>query len=993
MKNAIAKTTSLLVLVLTLSSSTSAMDNLKGSYTDLPDELKPLSLLDGALIRNTELLSTVYQETTPSEEINPPAIKLSKNIFHFIEETGEFRLSDLNVKSMEPLISNLVFLFLWHQIQQKLNSLIKQNKEQTKKIKIIEQAQKTIKKQIALKLTNIGTARKNILFEIPWKTARLIFLSALWEFKQTNDFNYQKLLKEKLLKACEELLKIKPLPPQITELLDSIDEKAKVIPLQKTKKVKTTPSVKTLFNKKLIDQLTDEEFEALAIYLVEISSGLSLHAPIIKYQEGIITIDNKKINFPDCIETTVRNLINLLAFNTKTGMLSLEELQKKTDKELPQQVKDFYTKFPNFALGLVPENATEEQKTQITNTHKQSQKNIAAHDAWAEILSQRKNIKYHEKGYDIEPTWANLIILVNSLLGEPWFNEPTEYPKNPVKFANEHLEKLVALFGTTNIEAFSKENGVNADDPNTTLPIFRRPLVELSAKETKEDSAAKSAEEENEDHGLTLLFTILLTEDHGYLKYAKNTLEMHFSKEALQAHPIFWFMTPPQTWPETPMTILPLYSTDLNNPDLLSELLQTLPAIHFEWFPVIKKYIEDDLDENQKAISLFNLADGILASKALTSKQKEQITNLITTTVQKILTNLTAAVSIEKIRKELQPESIAALTEGIKKLIEEESSIEGPLILAIFNLLAKDPMLDLSWAIPIAIKILNEQTVFVTNRDEYSFFKTILSQNTDIANLILKEIAKSFSQPKGKINLQLLEITLNANTKLQEEPINSIIDAATAKIKLKKASYSETAKNVLTCLLENELALASIKKWLKKIYIEQRTKEIERAGNEILEKILKNNPEDALAEEIILDFLTTETLREGQPAAHAYETYIARLLNAMAFTEKLFDKIIKIEVEDGSRLIFIYKILLAKNDDDLNNIYQKILFNIVNVLPTLCQTELNEETSEVIFGEFDEILNYLIGAIKENRIKSSPNDIAIINSCLKGKQNNAPEED
>lgn len=109
----------------------------------------------------------------------------------------------------------------------------------------------------------------------------------------------------------------------------------------------------------------------------------------------------KELTFPDCGETSLRNLINALIYDNTTGTFSVEKLKKMGAVE---QVINYYTKYNSpAALSLYEQ---------------------ASHDDWAWVVSKQdwnsvNDVRYANEGVcDIDAGITNMFKLVHNLFPE-----------------------------------------------------------------------------------------------------------------------------------------------------------------------------------------------------------------------------------------------------------------------------------------------------------------------------------------------------------------------------------------------------------------------------------------------------------------------------------------------------------------------------------------------------------------------------------------------
>jgi hypothetical protein len=191
-----------------------------------------------------------------------------------------------------------------------------------------------------------------------------------------------------------------------------------------------------------IKTVCNDWLESLAIsYLVNISE-----LPIYSYKSTSIYIDKTIFKFPDCGETSVRNLLNICFFNKKTQRF---EVPNTAIDEL----KIFYETFTKFS-----DQSSSEKKVIFG-------KKLDSHEAWAEVVSNLnkkkslelgiiKYLKSDGKGYEFEidsganeQNKSNIFYVISILLGIEYTDGIDG--KVGVDALELFLEKIMGSFGCT----------------------------------------------------------------------------------------------------------------------------------------------------------------------------------------------------------------------------------------------------------------------------------------------------------------------------------------------------------------------------------------------------------------------------------------------------------------------------------------------------------------------------------------------------------------
>ncbi len=570
-----------------------SIDSLQGSYTCLPQELKVLSLLDGAIALETNMIKRAYK--TDVDILDHNSLNLIKKLFHIISTTGHFSLSKkLDYKHLvQQLITNLVCL--------QIRNLTDPAFDISQFLVPLEKKQDAEPEMSSI--TFLTKSNPEI--------ARLTLLAALWYFKsRISNFDYEKLLQETLVKTCKEILETNP-SPEIKNRITKIREAADLIG-------KATTEIITTYKK--------FDYETTALEALKNLRGNKEYPEALEQTfQANISINKKKCSpFADCVETLLRNLINSIAYDKNAGEISIKNLPIEASKELVE----FCKQYNHFELKSMPKaknftsNAEKKDFKQLTdqiidfNNH--SQKNKAAYNAWAELVSAIPGVWYvlqstedESPNYEIEPTFANLIIVTNHLLNHKWFPALTQHPQgeNLHKFVQEYLPKFIELFGSTadDLEDFTDYG---------TLTINHANLYEFSIK---------------------------LSKGHGYMEYLEEPINLpYLSKDELQEYPSLWLLQNVQQWQELPEHIFYLFAQSIDNPNFIRELPEKLHKITYPWYTVINQLINGRLNDTDLGLSKTKM---LLSKKFINTEDFDNVSeetkaNLITTSVNLVIKNM-----------------------------------------------------------------------------------------------------------------------------------------------------------------------------------------------------------------------------------------------------------------------------------------------------------------------------------------------------------------
>ena len=554
------------ISLLTITSMHAAsIADLKGSYAELPEALRELSLLDGAIALETNMLKRIYQFDTISP-VKKESIQLVKDLFYIIPETGEFGLS----KKINPddLMNKLITNMLIRWLMQSIHHGSENKKQQNPAIP-----------ELAKQLIQIGNAVPERFKSAQYDFAMATIKGALWYIKKNvNNFSYPEELKNAWRVLYENLLKSPNIKEnsQIKEMLGNINTAIEGLSTNPTEELNNELETTTYTT----EELDPNKYETLVVTLLQNLTGKETHPEKLEQiWNAQVTINGTTYAFADCVETLMRNLINILAYDLKSQALSTAKLTKKFPNA-KEVIVNFYTKYPTI----------------------KDQKNPEAYNAWAQLVSDIQGVKYNppkgesNKTYDLEPSYPNLIMLTNYLLGLDWFEQPATYPEDPETFTKEHINQFVALFGT-------------AKD------------TELKNLEEYGDLTITNQDE-------TVTFTIKTTSSHGYMQYTtQQTSIPSISIKNYQAYPQLYNITQVTKWLNTPEHIIHLFAQPIDEADFSSRLPEILATIPYTWMLFVENLLGKHPDQDVARKAIINLYKKLIKNIAQYNEmEKKNIT-------------------------------------------------------------------------------------------------------------------------------------------------------------------------------------------------------------------------------------------------------------------------------------------------------------------------------------------------------------------------------
>ena len=560
-----------------------SLESLKGSYAGLPEELRELSLLDGAIALETGMLERLYNAEVVPSLLQQESIRLIKKLFSIIPANnnqpqvheagfvdGQFRLSkgvaDSDGKK-NKLLKNL--LILW------LIKIVK-NREGIA-IELKETAISDLKSLLVRDHAFTATLFKDADTDIAVTALKGVF----WAIKNTIvekevPFQHEDQLKM-AWKSLKEILE-KKFPRQegvMRKLIAQLDPLMKLLKSASSEYQPEEITENAIINIAQQD-FTPESYEQFAVGMLKLISGDAYHPKALNQSEQNlkVVINGKEINFVDCVETLIRNLINILAYDRETRSFRPEALKEKF-KDLQPELFNFYKAYPSM----------EQQRT------------WDARIAWESLVSNIQGVTYNhtdkDNSHEITGSYSNLIIALNHLLGMGWFDELTEPPKNMEDFAREHIDKLISLFGKL---------------------------------KTREDSkiTIKSVDEK-------YVFYIHVYAGHGYMKYERGSESIKICKPNMYtAYPQLYNLMLWSSWPQVPSKLIHLFSQPIEDLDFCAKIIKEMKVIPYSWIPQLQKFLGKHTTDNMSKVEIINMYLKVIADLESQKEYQEYRNELIT---------------------------------------------------------------------------------------------------------------------------------------------------------------------------------------------------------------------------------------------------------------------------------------------------------------------------------------------------------------------------
>lgn len=315
------------------------------------------------------------------------------------------------------------------------------------------------------------------------------------------------------------------------------------------------------------------------------------HPPIISYSKpGIDPLVNCKEKgneknyrcFSDCMDTTIRNLINFLCYNSQTKLFDVTLLESRLGNPIHKSLKDFYIKNPDpnkagddpahndwaqTVISNIPFVIYRRTLPQPTSTFTDPRfikiENPSA--SLAEFLKQNSIELLTEKApaYEIVTSLKTLIIVLNHLLGIKLFiganGDITEEEFLNEHFIKTYLPKIITAFRTSLPYDFSLED---IDKRDYTDKQIRLPL--------------NLTFEQPEFYSINL--TIGTKRGHGEIIFTpdqeKTAIQPQLSLPSKAPISYILTMENPTNFSNTQTCFLWLFSQPLDNPDRAFDVLK-----------------------------------------------------------------------------------------------------------------------------------------------------------------------------------------------------------------------------------------------------------------------------------------------------------------------------------------------------------------------------------------------------------------------------------
>ncbi|MFA6527828.1 MAG: ankyrin repeat domain-containing protein [Candidatus Babeliales bacterium] len=223
---------------------------------------------------------------------------------------------------------------------------------------------------------------------------------------------------------------------------------------------------------------------------------------------------------PDCMETTVRNFVQHLAFDQRTGTFSVDVLQKLKGENalpLPESLVKFFSTYPDGASAV----------------------SSKAHNEWYKMMSAIPGMPpegYNCDGkHELNPSYRNLIIVLNHIFGLGLFNQKAI--KDP-KFVSTYLPKVFEKIGTpvrlpADIDAKDAQAGVVPIDVKLDKLWDREPYMvtfninhhlhsEFKSEEAQAVHIKALDEQADEQLKQGTSTTVFLLSEEGFKKYLEK---------------------------------------------------------------------------------------------------------------------------------------------------------------------------------------------------------------------------------------------------------------------------------------------------------------------------------------------------------------------------------------------------------------------------------------------------------------------------------------
>jgi len=405
--------------------------------------------------------------------------------------------------------------------------------------------------------------------------------------------------------------------------------------------------------------LTHDNIQKLYEKFVFIQLSPTNFPPELSYSTATITNGSESASFADCMDSTIRNVINFLSYNPQTGLFDPALLAQRLGTTLHPSLKAFYNKHD------IPVSAGETNvhsdwaQSVISNIPFVSYDSALPHKARTsdlgfikipEALSPKldtflKDKKYtvldnSEIAYELNPSMKNLIIVLDYLLGLQLFTEePLEKAFIRTDFVEFYLPKLAAALKTSLPEIFVETALKEIDKRDYTFEPITLPLI-LEFLEPIEYVTG---------------ITIKTTSGHGQFFSPESRSSMKQPRLiTLEGISTSLLTTNPNFLTDEETTFLWLFSQPIDNPDFANNLLDEKIKLNKDSVNLLIFVAQKHPDEIRKfqmmehiytqALSN-NLTSDTIVTKAI--KAAQEAVNSTNSEVQKSGLNLFLAL-VEK---------------------------------------------------------------------------------------------------------------------------------------------------------------------------------------------------------------------------------------------------------------------------------------------------------------------------------------------------------
>jgi len=309
------------------------------------------------------------------------------------------------------------------------------------------------------------------------------------------------------------------------------------------------------------------------------------HPPLISYAKPGIdpTIDCKKESadyrcFADCMDTTIRNFINFLCYNSQTKLFDVTLLENRLGTTVNTSLKDFYTKNPDPNKAGNDPAHNDWAQTVISNipfvfyrrmlpkpmSQSDDPKFIKVKTSTPKLIEFLNNHQFtiaadNVTTYEIVTSLKNLIIALNHLLGFNLFGEKLAQDFTNEHFIETYLPKLIAAFKTTLPDSFV--------------------LKDIDAKDyTNEQIQLPLNLEFEQPESYSIKLTIGTRFGHGEIVFTTDQEKASITPQLLTLNkaPISYILTMgnPTIFPDRQTCLLWLFSQPIDNPDFANDILK-----------------------------------------------------------------------------------------------------------------------------------------------------------------------------------------------------------------------------------------------------------------------------------------------------------------------------------------------------------------------------------------------------------------------------------